>query len=100
MVGDGSMQSSPSIVVTKDHGEAIYLFLKEKNWLDIKKQPKDLENGFLAIPVNKNCPSSEDEIIIYDNNQTIEIRIENIDTALNPPSVEPHARLRDRKSVV
>ena len=94
MVGDGSMQSSPSIVVTKDHGEAIYLFLKEKNWLDIKKQPKDLENGFLAIPVNKNCPSSEDEIIIYDNNQTIEIRIENIDTALNPPSVEPHARLR------
>jgi len=94
MVGDGSMQSSPSIVVTKDHGEAIYLFLKEKNWLDTKKQPKDLENGFLAIPINTNCPSTEDEIIIYDNNQRIEIRIENIDTASNPPSVEPHARLR------
>ena len=94
MVGDGSMQSSPSIVVTKDHGEAIYLFLKEKNWLDTKKQPKDLENGFLAIPVNENCPSTEDEIVIYDSNKRIEIRIENTDTASNPPSVEPHARLR------
>ena len=94
MVGDGGMQSSPSIVVTKDHGEAIYLFLKEKNWLDTKKQPKDLENGFLAIPINENCPSTEDEIIIYDNSQRIEIRIENIDIISSPPSVEPHARLR------
>jgi len=94
MVDGGSMQSSPSIVVIKDHGEALYLFLKEKNWLDAKKQPKDLENGFLAISINKNCPLTEDEIIIYDNNQRIEIKIENIDTTSNPPSVEPHARLR------
>jgi tRNA G37 N-methylase Trm5 len=94
MVGGGVMELSPSIIVTKNHGEAIYLFLKGKEWLDSEKSPKDLENGFLAIPVNENCPSSEDEIIIYDNNQRIEIRIENIDTVSNPPSVEPHARLR------
>jgi len=94
MVGDGGMQSSPSIVVTKDHGEVLYLFLKEKNWLDSKKQPKDLGNGFLAIPINANCPLAEDEIIIYANNQRIEINIQNIDTISSPPSVEPHARLR------
>ncbi|MDE0954590.1 MAG: hypothetical protein OR994_07925 [Candidatus Poseidoniales archaeon] len=94
MEDGGSMQSSPSIIVTKDHGEAIYLFLKEKNWLDTKKQPKDLENGLLAIPINENCPPAEDEIIIYANNQRIEIRIENIDIISSPPSVEPHARLR------
>ncbi len=94
MVGDRSMQSSPSIVVIKGHGEALYLFLKEKNWLDSKKQPKDLGNGFLAIPINENCPSTEGEIIIYDNDQIIEIRMENIDTISSPPSVEPHARLR------
>jgi len=94
MVDDGGMQSSPSIVVTKDHGEVLYLFLKEKNWLDSKKQPKDLGNGFLAIPINANCPLAEDEIIIYANNQRIEINIQNIDTISSPPSVEPHARLR------
>ena len=94
MVGDGGMQSSPSIVVTKDHGEVLYLFLKEKNWLDSKKQPKDLGNSFLAIPINANCPLAEDEIIIYANNQRIEINIQNIDTISSPPSVEPHARLR------
>ena len=94
MVGGVGMQSSPSIVVTKGHGEAIYLFLKEKNWLDSEKQPKDLENGLLAIPINENCPSTADEIIIYDNDQRIELRIENIDTASSPASVEPHARLR------
>ena len=94
MVGDGGMQSSPSIVVTKDHGEVLYLFLKEKNWLDSKKQPKDLGNDFLAIPINANCPLAEDEIIIYANNQRIEINIQNIDTISSPPSVEPHARLR------
>jgi len=94
MVGDGGMQSSPSIVVTKDHGEVLYLFLKEKNWLDSKKQPKDLGNGFLAIPINANCPLAEDEIIIYANNQRIEINIQNTDTISSPPSVEPHARLR------
>ena len=94
MVDDGGMQSSPSIVVTKDHGEVLYLFLKEKNWLDSKKQPKDLGNDFLAIPINANCPLAEDEIIIYANNQRIEINIQNIDTISSPPSVEPHARLR------
>ena len=94
MVGDGSMQPSPSIIVIKGHGEALYLFLKGKKWLDSKKQPKDLGNGFLAIPVNGNCPSSEDEIIIYDNDQRIEMRMENINTISSPPSVEPHARLR------
>ena len=94
MVDDGGMQSSPSIVVTKDHGEVLYLFLKEKNWLDSKKQPKDLGNGFLAIPINANCPLAEDEIIIYANNQRIEINIQNTDTISSPPSVEPHARLR------
>ena len=94
MVGGGSIEFSPSIVVSKVHGEAIYLFLKEKKWLDSEKQPKNLENGFLAIPVNENCPSSEDEIIIYDNNQKIDIRIEKVNTASSPPSVEPHARLR------
>ena len=94
MVGDGGMQSSPSIVVTKDHGEVLYLFLKEKNWLDSKKQPKDLGNDFLAIPINANCPLAEDEIIIYANNQRIEINIQNTDTISSPPSVEPHARLR------
>ena len=94
MVDDGSMQPSPSIIVIKGHGEALYLFLKEKKWLDSKKQPKNLGNGFLAIPVNGNCPSSEDEIIIYDNDQRIEMRMENINTISSPPSVEPHARLR------
>ena len=94
MVGGGGMVLSPSIIVTKGHGEAIYLFLKEKKWLDSEKKPNNLENGFLAIPINENCPSSEDQIIIYDNNQRIEIRIENTNTASNPPSVEPHARLR------
>ena len=94
MVDDGGMQSSPSIVVTKDHGEVLYLFLKEKNWLDSKKQPKDLGNDFLAIPINANCPLAEDEIIIYANNQRIEINIQNTDTISSPPSVEPHARLR------
>jgi hypothetical protein len=55
MVGGGVMELSPSIIVTKNHGEAIYLFLKGKEWLDSEKSPKDLENGFLAIPVNENC---------------------------------------------
>ena len=94
MVGGGGMELSPSIVVTTAHGEAIYLFLKEKKWLDSEKQPKDLENGFLAIPINENCPQTENEIIIYDNDQRIEIRIEKVNTASSPPSVEPHARLR------
>jgi tRNA G37 N-methylase Trm5 len=94
MVGDKGVEYSPSLIATKGNGEAIYLFLKEKNWLNSEKQPKDLENGFLAIPINKKCPSIADEIIIYDNDQRIEIRIENIDMASNPPSVEPHARLR------
>jgi len=94
MVGDKGMLCSPAIIVKKGHGEAVYHFLKQKKWLQSEKHPKEIGNDLLAIPINEICPSTEDEISIFDHEERIDIRIEIVEMISSPPSMEPHARLR------
>ena len=93
MAGVKGMFFCPAIVVKKGHGEAVYHFLKQKKWLQSEKHPKEIGTDFLAIAINENCPSAEDEISIFIDEEIIDIRIENVEIISNPPSVEPHARL-------
>jgi tRNA wybutosine-synthesizing protein 3 len=94
MVGDKGMVCSPAIIVKKGHGEVVYHFLKQKKWLRSEKHPKEIGKDLLAIPINEICPLTEDEISIIIHEERIDIRIENVEIISNPPSVEPHARLR------
>ena len=93
MEGEKVMELYPALIIKKQHGEAAYHFLKQNSWLDSKKQPNEIENGILAIPINENCPLTEEKINIYHNEKRIDVRIENVEMSSNPPSVEPHARL-------
>ena len=95
MVGDKVMISSASIVVEKVHGEAVYHLLKQNKWLDSKMQPKKTGEGFLAIPINEKCPTTEDEINSFWAREMIGIRFEKIMLFSSPPSVEPHSRLQE-----
>ena len=95
MEGEKVMELSPALIIKKRHGEAAYHFLKQNSWLDSKKKPNEIENGILAIPINENCPSVEEKINIYYNEKRIDVRIDNVEMGSNPPSVEPHARLRE-----
>lgn len=88
------MHLSASIIVSKADTEIVYNFLKQKQCLDIEKKPNRIEDGFLAIAINSQCPTIEEEIQIYNADQLIKIRFADVAFEANPPSQQPHARMR------